>query len=237
MNIKRILICTILMFSFTQTYSQDLEEIMTLHYTSKNQEALSKVKNMHLISKVTRLGESIQVEIWQERPHKMRMEVLVSDQKTIQVYDGKQGYVIAPHYGITEAQEITGIQLQQLADQADIDGELYQWEEKGSLITLEGIETFGNKKVYILKVITGQGPEKKIYLDGETYLPIKMTSKYEENGKLVDGESNYLDYKATQEIMMPYTIENKINGFKSNTIRIQKIEFDIDIPENTFHKP
>lgn len=237
MNIKRILICTILMLSFTLTYSQDLEEIMTLHYASKNQKALSKVKNMHIISQVNRLGESIQVEIWQERPHKMRMEVMVRDEKTIQVYDGKQGYVIAPQFGIREAQEITGIQLKQLADQADIDGELYQWKDKGTVITLEGIETFGNKQVYILKVITSEGQEKKIYLDGESYLPIKMTSKYEENGKLVDGESNYLDYKVTQEIMMPYTIENKINGFNSNTIRIQKIEFDIDIPETIFRKP
>jgi len=225
------------MMTFTATYSQDIEEVMSLYYAARKQEALSEVRNIHLISKVNRLGESIQVEIWQERPHKMRMEVLVRDQKTIQVYDGKQGFVVAPQYGIIEAQEITGIQLKQLANQADIDGELFQWREKGSTLTLEGSETFGNKQVYILKVITAEGQEKKIYLDGESYLPIKMTSKYEENGKLVDGESNYLDYKATQEIMMPYTIENNINGFKSNTIRIQKIEFDIHIPETTFQKP
>lgn len=237
MKISRILLSLFFISLISIGYTQNLEDIMSSHYTSKNQAALSHVKNMHLISKVNRIGQSIQVEIWQERPNKMRMEVLVGEQKTIQVFDGEKGYVIAPHYGISEAQEISGDPLKQLSDQADIDGELYQWEEKGHQLSLESIEDFEGSKVFILKMVTNAGQEKRYYLDGNSYLPIKMTSKYEEGGKQVEGESYYSDYRSTQEIMMAFAIENKMGGFKSNGIVIQKIEFDIPIGDDIFKKP
>jgi len=237
MKLKRILLNILFISLISLSYSQSLEDILSSHYASKNQEALSQVTNMHLVSKVNRLGQSIQVEIWQERPHKMRMEVLVGGQKTIQVFNGEKGYVIAPQYGINEAQEITGEQLFQLSDQADIDGELFHWKEKGHQISLLGIEDFGDSKVFILKMITNTGQEKKFYLDGDSYLPIKMSGKYQEGGKLVEGESYYSDYRSTQDIMMPFSIENKMNGFKANSIIIQKIEFDISLDETIFNKP
>lgn len=234
---KRILLSFVFIFSITIGFTQNLEEVLNHHYAAKNQKGLSEVENIHIVSKVQRLALSFAVEIWQERPDKMRMEVMVSGQKTIQVYDGERAYVIAPQQGVTAAQEVFGEQLKQISEQADIDGELVNWKEKGYTLTLEGKENFDNTEVYILKLVKEQGQEFNYYIDGETYLPIKMTGKYLDKGKMAIGESYYSKYKLSQNIMMPFLIENKMNGVKSNSIIIEKVEYNVDLPENFFTKP
>lgn len=234
---KRILLSFVFIFSITIGFTQNLEEVLNNHFAAKNQEALSEVENIHIVSKIQRLAQSFTVEIWQERPNKMRMEVLASGQKTIQVYDGERGFVIAPQQGISMAQEVFGEQLKQISGQADIDGDLFNWKEKGYTLRLEGKENFDNTEVYILKLVKEQGQEFSYFLNGETYLPIKMTGKYLDNGKMTTGESYYSDYKLVQEIMMPFLIENKMNGVKTNSIIMEKIEFNLELPENFFSKP
>lgn len=237
MPYKRMLLSLLFLVSLSNLQSQSLTEIMEMHYKAINQEALSAANNLHIVSTINRLSQSIKVEIWQERPHKMRMEVLSNGEKIIQVFDGEKGYVVSPMYGITDAQEVTGPQLLALASQADMDGDLFQWKEKGYSLELEGIEEFENTTVFILQLISEEGAIKRYYLDGESYLPIKMADSYIENNKRVEAETYFKDYQVFEDIKMATIKENMLNGFKSNTIKIQKIEFDIELPKDIFLKP
>jgi outer membrane lipoprotein-sorting protein len=115
--------------------AQDLDEILQSHYEAVNNDALAKVQTIHMTGKSGRMGQMFNFEIWQSRPNKFRMEVDIQGQKMIQVYDGENGWVVAPWTGTLDPQELGPTELKQFKEQADIDGELWNWEEKGSKVS------------------------------------------------------------------------------------------------------
>jgi len=219
------------------TNAQDLDEILEAHYETINQEALSQVQNMHIIGKSGRMGQEFDFEIWKQRPGMFRMEVDVQGQKMIQLYDGEKAYMVAPWTGTKEPQELGETQTDQMEDQADMDGDLWNWKEKGSTLTYEGTEDFEGAEVYILKLIKDNGDIIKYYLDTDSYLPIKTTSKIQMQGAEVEMEIFMSNYKEVNDMVMPHYVETRMGGEVMSTVTIETIEMNVEMPKDIFVKP
>lgn len=237
MKIFKLLFLAFLGLILSNSQAQDLDEIINAHYEAVNNEALAKVQSIHMRGKSGRMGQMFNFEIWQARPGKFRMEVDIQGQKMIQVYDGEKGWMVAPWTGSVEPQELGPTELQQFKEQADIDGELYNWKEKGSTLTYEGTEDFEGTEVHLLKLINADGNEKTYFLDGDSYLVVKMSSKVNMQGSEVVGEGFLSNYKEVNEIVFPFYIENHMNGEIMSTVTVETVEFDVEIPDNLFKKP
>lgn len=237
MKSMKIILFAIMTAFIGNINAQDLEEILESHFEAVNQDAVVNIKSIHMVGKSGRMGQSFNFQIWQVRPSKSRMEVDIQGQKMIQIYDGEKGYMVAPWTGSTEAQEVGETEAEQMAEQADMDGELWNWKEKGSQLTLEGIEDFEGTEVIVLKLINKNANEKTIYLDADSFLMIKMTAKMKMQGAEVLSETFFSNYKEEDGIIMPFFIENRMNGQVANTITVESMEFDKEIDAKMFTKP
>lgn len=237
MKFLKLFFLAIFGLSLSGIQAQDLEEVLNAHFEAVNNEALAEVQTIHMTGKSGRMGQMFNFEIWQARPDKFRMEVDIQGQKMIQVYDGKNAWVVAPWTGSAEPQEVGETELKQFKEQADMDGELYNWEEKGSKVTYEGIEDFEGTEVHLIKVINADGNEKTYFLDGDSYLTVKMAAKVNMQGSEILADAFMSNYKETNEIIMPFYIENQMNGQVASTITVENVEFDVEIPDSKFEKP
>jgi len=190
--------------------AQDLDEVLNAHFEAVNQEAIVKLNSMHIQGKSGRMGQDFHFEIWQQRPNKYRMEVDIQGQKMIQMYDGEKAYFVAPWTGSLEPQVMGETETDQMKEQADMDGDLWNWKEKGSQLTLEGSEEFEGAEVFILKLIKKNGDQKTIYLDGDSYLPIKISSKVQMQGAETEMEVFMSNYKEVNGMLMAHYIETRM---------------------------
>ncbi len=217
--------------------AQDLDEVLASHFEAVNQEVLTEVETIHMKGKSGRMGQEFNFEIWQMRPNKFRMEAEVQGQKMVQVFDGEKAYFVAPWTGSLEPQELGETQTDQLKEQADMDGELWNWKEKGSTLTLEGMEDFEGAEVYILKLIKKNKDVKTIYLDADSFLPIKTSAKIQMQGSEVEAEAYMSNYKEVHNMVMPFYIENRMGGEVANSVTIVSIEIDEKLDKALFEKP
>ncbi len=217
--------------------AQDLDEILEAHFEAVNQDAVVSLKGMHITGKSGRGGQEFDFELWQKRPGMFRMEVDIQGMKMIQVYDGEKGYLVAPWTGTMAPQEMGETEANQMKEQADIDGDLWDWKEKGSILTLEDSEDFEGTEVFVLKIIKENGDVKTYFLDADSYLPIKVESKIQMQGAEVKVEAFMSNYKEVDGMVTPFYIENRMDGQVVSSITIEEVIFNPEFADDLFNKP
>src|SRR6266851_1575950 len=76
----------------------------------------------------------------------------------------------------------TGDDLKGIQEEADTDGPLLDYKAKGNKVELVGKEKVNGKDAYHLKVTLATGTVRNIYLDAETFFPIKNATKVTRGG-------------------------------------------------------
>lgn len=155
-------------------------------------------------------------------------------QKIIHAYDGEKGWMIAPP--ASEPQDLSGPQLEQAMDQANIDGELYNYADKGFTATLIGKVNVDGSPMYNIKLTGKDGASKNYYIDAESYLIRKVKAKISAQGQEVEVEQNMNDYKNFDGIMMATTIESKSPMGTANIV-FEEIKFGENIDDSIFSRP
>ncbi len=217
--------------------AQDLDEVLESHFEAVNQDAVSQLKGMHIKGKSGRGGQEFDFEMWQKRPGMFRMVVEIQGMQMIQVYDGEKAYMVAPWAGTLEPQELGATETEQMKEQADMDGDLWNWKEKGSTLTLEESEDFEGTEVFVLKLVKKNADVKIYYLDADSYLPIKAESTIQMQGAEVKVEAFMSNYKEVDGMVTPFYIENRMDGQVVSTITMEEIIFNPEMEDDLFNKP
>ena len=202
-------------------------------------EALNTVK----LSGTMSMGPQLEAPftMYQKRPDKLRLEFEVQGMTGIQAFDGEGGWMFLPFMGRTEPEAMPEEMAGQFREQADLEGPLVKWQEKGHEVELEGVEEIEGTEAYRLKVTLA--PEQTVryyYLDSEYFIPIKMTGKTEIQGAETEFEVTLSDYKeiGESELMLPHSIEQRQVGAPGGqVITIESAEVGLDIPDAQFEMP
>lgn len=221
--------------SLNTGFSQNLDQVLDKHFDAIGQEKLKSVKTYTVTAKVEQMGMEIPMVMKMKRPKKFRMEMEMQGQKMIQVYDGEKGWVLAPWVS-SDPQELTGGQLDQAMDQADIDGELYSYKDKGFTAELLGKEFIDDMEVFNIKLTGKDGTEKNYYIDSEEYLIRKVKGKAQAQGQQVTVEQNMSDYDNIEGVMIAKKIESKSPMGTANII-FEEIKFGENLEDSIFEKP
>ncbi len=229
------LLTLLLIASLNPGFSQNLDQVLDNHFDAVGQEKLKSIKTYTVNAKVEQMGMEIPMVMKMKRPKKFRMEMEMQGQKMIQVYDGEKGWVLAPWVS-SEPQELTGAQLDQAMNQADIDGELHNYKEKGFTAELLGKEFIGDMEVFNIKLTSEDGTEKNYYIDSEEYLIRKVKGKAQAQGQEVTVEQNMSDYENINGVMIAKKIESKSPMGTANII-FEEIKFGEDMADSIFEKP
>jgi len=238
---KKFIVLVILMGSFLSfsgsAQEVSLDEVLTKYYQATGIEKMKEWKTLTMIGKSTTQGMEFPVTIILKRPGKMRTEVEIQGMKMLQVLGGEAGWTVMPWSGSTDPQDMTSDEVKAMKDQADFEGPLYHWKEKGHKVELIGKEEMEGSSVYKIKITKADGNIETYFIDTENFVPLKISSITKFQGNETESETNPGNYKEVNGAMMPFSMENKLKGQTVSNVVIDKYEVDKEVDDNLFVKP
>lgn len=217
-----------------------LDEIIATNIESRGgREAMDAAKAARMNGKMA-MGPGMEAPftITFKRPGMLRMEFEIQGMTGIQAYDGENAWGIMPFMGQTEPAALADDQLKQLQDQADFDGPLVDYEEKGHKVEyLETLEVDGTE-AHKIKITKKNGDVMTSYLDTEYCLEFKQESRTSIQGNEMNVVIEIGDYKQVGDLMLPHSFNQTIEGAPAGqAITIEKIELNPEVDDSTFAMP
>lgn len=232
------LIATVVMAS--PLAAQTADEIIAKNIQARGgMEKLKAVKTIKYTGKaVVGPGLEAPAVMEQKRPNRMRLEITIQGLTLVQAYDGKTGWVIMPFQGKKDPEPMGEDDLKAINEQADFDGPLVDYKEKGNKIDLIGKEPLEGTDAYQLKVTLKNGELRTIYLDADSFLEIKTEAKRTIRGSEVETETSVGDYKEVNGLMIPHSYEAGAKGSpQKQKITIEKVELNPALEDSLFKMP
>jgi hypothetical protein len=215
--------------------AQSLNEVLDKHFKATGQDKLVAVQSFYVKAKVSQMGMEMPMEMKIKKPEMFIMTVDMQGQKMIQAFDGQKGWMVAPWVS-PDPQELAGEQLNQAKSQVDMNGELYNYDKKGSTAELGSKVNVDGIDAYRIKLTTKDGNVKDYFIDANTYYITKVKTKVSAQGQTVDVEQIMSDYKTIDGITMPMKIESK-SPMGSAIILMEDIKFNEKFDDAIFKQP
>lgn len=227
-------------FALPAAADTTLEDILATHLENKGgMKAIKAIESLRIEGSITQgPGMEFALQMEMVRPTSMRMEFTVQGMTGIQAYDGETGWQVMPFAGAPEPQKVTGAELDRFIDQADFDGPLIGFEEKGDTVEYLGTEEVDGAETYKVKLTKKTGDESVYFLDTQTCLEIKSRTKTTMQGMDLEIDVNYSDYKEVAGVMMWHSMTQAAAGTPMNSsVTFNKIEANVDIAADRFKFP
>jgi hypothetical protein len=176
----------------------------------------------------------------QKRPNKTRFEIDAMGQKTVRVFDGARGWKVKPNRAggpdtkPYTPQEVTFAFRAQL-----IDGPLIDYQAKGNVVALEGIDEVEGRKAFRLKVQLASGETDHVWIDAQTFLDIKYERpSYGPPGTPSTVTIFYRGYKTVEGLQIPAVIETpSAAGQTPDRMVIEKVALNPPLADRVFTQP
>jgi len=220
--------------------AQTADELVAKNIQAKG--GLEKMKAIQTLRMKGRLNQgAFAARVGQDtkRPNMLRSTFTVQGMTAIQAYDGQSGWQISPFQGRKDPELLGEDDLRDLVEDADLDGPLVDYKEKGNTVEYLGHDTVDGDDVYRLKCTLKNGDIVDYYLDPDSLLEIRTERQQFIRGAVRERQTDLGSYKPVAGVMYPYSIES---GPKSNPgarakITIESIEANVPIDDSEFKMP
>ena len=237
---KVLLALVTLALSSFAVSAQTADEIIAKYVkTIGGMEKIQAIKTLRRTGKVI-VGVGFEIPIVEEnkRPNLVRQDITIQGLVGSNAYDGKVGWKIAPWQGKKDAEAMGEGELKSILDDADLDGPLVNYKEKGNKVEFVGMDEVEGTDTYKLKVTMANGETRFFYMDTDYFVPIKIETKRIIRGNEVEFETVLGDYKEVAGWYMPWSLEVGAKGsqFKQK-IEFAKAEANVAIDDSRFAMP
>ncbi|HEV8435113.1 MAG TPA: hypothetical protein VGR95_17015 [Thermoanaerobaculia bacterium] len=185
-------------------------------------------------------GGGFEARVTQEnkRPNLVREDFLIQGMDGVTAYDGKTGWKIEPWQGKKDPEPLGEDELKDIIADADFDGPLVNYAEKGNKVEYAGTEPVEGTDAYKLKVTMANGEVRYYYMDTDYYVPIKIETKRMIRGAEREFESSLGDYKEVNGVYFPWSIESGPKGSpQKGKITYDKFTANSSIADARFIQP
>jgi hypothetical protein len=173
-----------------------------------------------------------------ERDAKVRSEATIQGLTQITAYDGKEAWTINPFQGRRDPERMSAEDAKSLEVQADIDGPLVDWRQKGHQVEYLGTEDMDGTEAHKLKVTLKNGDIQYRYLDPDYFLEILVVNQTRRRGVESEFETEMGNYEKVGGVYMPFAMESgPKGGRRGQKITIEKAEVNVDIDDSQFAFP
>jgi hypothetical protein len=173
-----------------------------------------------------------------KRPGKVREEAIIQGLAQIQAYDGKTGWQVSPFGGRKDAELLSQDDLKGLTIDADIDGPLVDYKEKGHKAELLGHDSVEGTDCFKIKLSLKNGDTRYYFLDADSFLEIKMENQTNIRGSVQFTENYYGDYEKVNGLYYPFAFEGGEKGSATRTkYTVDKIEVNVPLDDALFSMP
>src|SRR5262245_46021516 len=220
--------------------AQTAEEIIAKYVkTIGGVEKIEAIKTLRRTGKITGGGGYEAVVIHEnKRPQMARQEISIQGMTGVAAYDGKTGWKIEPWGGKKDAEALGEEELKQIQVNADFEGPLVNYQQKGNKVEFVGAEPVEGTDAFKLKVTLKNGDVRYFFMDTDYYVPIKVEYKMVVRGAEREFETSLGDYKEVAGVYLPHSIESGLKGSpnKSQTT-FEKIEANVALDDSRFKQP
>lgn len=220
-------------------FSQTVDEVIDNHAKAMGgADKLLSLRSIKYHGKISDNGVDVPTVMRVKREGKARVDMTYQGMDMIRASNGIIGWFLDPFQGKKEAEKMPSEQIKQLKKNAEIEGSLINYKQKGYKVELYGLDDFEGSEVYKIKLTDKDGDVTYYYIDASSNLILKQTSKRKVGEKEISNETIYGNYQKIDGIMIPMSIEFKEIG--SNNIQIttvEKIELNADIDDEIFEMP
>jgi hypothetical protein len=221
-------------------YPQTAEELVSKNIQAKGGiDKIKAIKSLRMTAKFIG-GGGFTANIGQEslRPNLVRETFSLQGMTAVTAYDGTTGWQIQPFEGHKDPQLLGEDELRGLVLDADFDGPLVDYKEKGNTAEYLGHDVVDGDDALRLKVTLKNGDILYYYLDPDTFLEIRRDKQEFIRGSIHESVMEMGSYKPVAGVMYPFSLSQ---GSKANpsaqTINVEKIEANVSLPESDFALP
>ena len=219
--------------------AQSVDEIIARNVEALGgMDKLQSVKTLRSTATLKMGSFQVAVEAENKRPDKVRQEFILQGLAQVSAYDGKTGWQVNPFQGRKDPELLSADDTKGLQVDADIDGPLVNYKQKGSVAELVGHDSVEGTDCYKIKLTLKHGDVRIYYLDADSYMVIKLETQTIIRGSLQERETYYGDYEKVEGIYYPFTSES---GQKDQPDRLQvtldKIEVNVPLDDSRFAVP
>jgi hypothetical protein len=232
--------------------AQSVDEIVEKHLAARGgYDKIKAIQSIKMTRTVATPFSKIQVVVFKKRPALVRFEQTPAGQTAATarginanaVWDTGPGGKITTRSAqfATEARDID----------ADFDGLLVDWKEKGHTVTLEGKEALTGWEAYKLKLTTKNGIVRNIYIDTKTFLdrrhsgsvnlPLPPNAPPNAPPRKYDFVVDFSDWKDVNGVKFAFAAdEDRIDNNKitqSFATYTEKIEANVPMEDTIFAPP
>ena len=171
-------------------------------------------------------------ETYAVAPNKSLTVMQPSPAETIKVgYNGSIAWIQTN----TSVRLLKGAELVSMQNDSDF-YTLLHLKDKYAKLTLAGKSKIGYREVYVIDMQPVNGAAERLFLDAQTYLPVRMNTVRVVQGFSVPVEIYYDDWREADGIKVPYVITHT---YQKRTIlmTVNEVKNNVPVDEKIFEKP
>lgn len=203
-------------------------------------EKINSIKNVAIEMNVETMGMQVKVNSWRERPNRHRTETDLQGKKSIQFFNGTEGWALNPFTGRETLEKMDADAARSMKFEADFDGPLVDYKNKGYTITREEDDDVEGAACWHLLLTTPEKDMYHMYIDKESGHLLKQKGKHRTGeGVELESEVSFTNYKDAMGMIMPHVMQQKSTFMGQSyvtSIKVSKVETNISMPATLFEK-
>lgn len=219
--------------------TQTVDEIIAKNAQARGGlDKLRAIKTLRVTARVSE--EDFRATYVQEkkRGDKVREETLFQGMTRVRAYDGHTAWQINPFGGRKDPELISADESKPLLIDADIEGPLVDYKQKGYTAELMGHDSVEGTDCYKIKLTLKDGDVRYYYLDTDSFLEIKYESQILVRGATRYTETMLGDYEQVDGIYFAFSIQRgEIGSEERTTFTVEKIELNVPLEDSLFSLP
>ncbi len=223
--------------SLTTTPTQNLDQVLSSYY-----KAIGGAEKFSAVHACRVAGRFVSADgSWKKRytvqvkDTKIKVEMdIQAGMKMVQAFDGTNGWTIMPWSGSLDPQPMNAENRQALALRVDMfRNDLIVYRETGTKLTVLPNEEIDGSDCIKILAQRADGVSKEYFLDVDSYLIVKVVTKYRLNDEDIEDEHYYSNYRTFDGMLVPFASENKGGG----GMYFDSFELNPNIDDTVFTMP
>ncbi|MGB3074483.1 MAG: hypothetical protein WBB36_04140 [Chitinophagales bacterium] len=234
---KIFLLTAVLLSAVFFASAQNADEIIGQYVKAAGGREKIKAINTMKMTGTVDVGGGIQIPFtnYFARPDRMKIEATFQGMTQQIVVDGNTGWQINPFMGSKDPEPMNGDELKIMKQQADFEGHLIDFKEKGYTAEFLGQEDFEGTPVNKISLTGKDGEQTTYFIDAASNLLLKESQTIKMADTELQSETIYGDYKEEGGMMMAHSIESKTPGQEgSQKITVNTVEVNVPVDVTMF---
>jgi hypothetical protein len=217
--------------------AQTADEIIEKHIEAcGGQKAFDALEKLKITGQYTAFSLEKPFEFSWFKDGKFYTEFSLGKHDVKEAYDGTEGWTIDPWQDMLFPRKATIAEKNVFQQKAELVSPFFDYKKKGCEAKYLKKDTVEGNIVHVLELAKANGNTETWYLNADTYLAYKYSSRWTDFTYPISAETFFDDYREVGGLMFPHYIE-RIFGTRNRMTIIEQIELNPELNEKLLLMP